>query len=109
MAAPETPPRDARMLRQGHPVRGATVANLSPALAEELDLPGAWSGVILLRVPRNSVARRFGFRPGDVLLQINGQEVADSAGLEGLLLTSSDHWTVVFRRNGRVRKVELSA
>ncbi len=109
MAAPETPPRDARMLRQGHPVRGATVANLSPALAEELDLPGSWSGVILLRVPRNSVARRFGFRPGDVLLEINGQEVADSAGLEGLLLTSSDHWTVVFRRNGRVRKVELSA
>jgi serine protease Do len=109
MAAPEMPPRDARRLRQGHPMRGATAANLSPALAEELDLPGSWSGVILLKVPRGSLARRFGFRPGDVLLEINGQAVADAAGLEDLLLTSSDHWTVVFRRNGRVRKVELSA
>jgi len=60
-------------------------------------------------VPHNSLARRFGFRRGDVLLEINGQAVADSAGLEGLLLTSSDRWTVVFRRKGRVRKVELSA
>ncbi len=107
--APERPPRDQRVLQEQHPLRGATVANLSPALAEELDLPGAWSGVILLQVPRQSVARRLRFRAGDILLEINGEKVVRAADVEPLLLSSRERWIIEFRRNGRVRKVELSA
>ncbi len=107
--APETPPRDARTLEGRHPLNGATVANLSPALSEELDLKGAWDGVVLLDVPRGSIARRYRFRPGDVLLEINGQEVARSADVEALMSSSPDHWSVMFRRDGRVLRVDLSA
>ena len=85
------------------------MANLSPALAEELDLRGAWQGVILLEVPRGTVARRYRFRPGDVLLEINGQEVTGAAEVEALMSGASSRWNVVFRREGRVRRVELSA
>ena len=107
--APETPPRDERTLEGRHPLNGATVANLSPALSQELDMKGAWEGVVLVKVPRGSVARRYRFRPGDVLLEINGEEVARSADVEALLTRSFDRWAVVFRRDGRIRRVELSA
>ncbi len=106
--APETPPRDLKTLDGRHPLKGATIANLSPALAEELDLQGAWDGVILLKVPRGTVARRYRFRPGDVLLEINDEKVTRAADVEALLTRASDRWTVVFRRKGRVRRVELS-
>jgi S1-C subfamily serine protease len=109
LEAPETPPRDLRTLEARHPLNGATVANLSPALAEELDLDGPWDGVILVKVPRGSIARRYRFRPGDILLEINGEKVARSAEVEALLTRETDTWTVVFERNGRVRRVELSA
>ena len=106
--APETPPRDLKKLDGRHPLKGATVANLSPALAEELDLHGAWEGVILMKVPRGTIARRYRFRRGDILLEINGEKVTRAADVEALLIRSSDRWTVVFRRQGRVLRVELS-
>jgi serine protease Do len=106
--APETPPRDAQVLQGRHPLRGATVANLSPALAEELDLPGAWEGVIILRTPRGSLARRYRFRPGDVLLAIRGEEVGSAAEVEPLLEAAGGSWTVTYRRKGKVRTVEIS-
>ncbi len=106
--APETSPRDFRKLRGRHPLQGATVANLSPALAEELDLPGAWEGVIVLKAPRGSLARRYRFRPGDVLLAINEVAVGSVAELEPLLEAAGGRWAVTFRRKGRVRTVEVS-
>ena len=44
-----------------------------------------------------------------MLLEINQQEVTRTADIEPLLRTADERWTIVFRRNGRVRKVELSA
>jgi serine protease Do len=106
--APETPPRDLKTLQARHPLNGATVANLSPALAEELDLQGAWQGVILLKVPRGTIARRYRFRPGDILMEINDETVGRAADVEALLTRSSERWSVVFKRKGRVRRVELT-
>ncbi|MDX1574644.1 MAG: Do family serine endopeptidase [Kiloniellales bacterium] len=106
--APETPPRDLRTLAGRHPLNGAVIANLSPALAEELDLQGDWEGVILLQVPRGTIARRYRFRPGDILMEINGERVGRAADVEALLTRSSERWGIVFRRQGRVRRVELT-
>jgi Do/DeqQ family serine protease len=107
--APETPPRDLRTLEGRHPLNGATVGNLSPALAEELDIDDAWDGVILVKVPRGSIARRYRFRRGDVLLEVNGEKVTRAADVDALLSQSTDDWNVVFRRKGEVHRVELTA
>jgi S1-C subfamily serine protease len=107
--APETPPRDLRTLEGRHPLNGATVGNLSPALAAELDIHDAWDGVILVKVPRGSIARRYRFRRGDVLLEINGEAVTQSSQVEALMTGSTGSWAVVFRRKGQVVRVELSA
>jgi Do/DeqQ family serine protease len=107
--APETPPRDLRTLEGRHPLNGATVGNLSPALAAELDVSDAWDGVILVKVPRGSIARRYRFRRGDILLEINGEAVTQASQVEALMTSSTDSWAVVFRRKGQVVRVELSA
>ena len=105
--APETPPRQETLLRGRHPFAGARMANLSPALAEELDLVGIWEGVIITGISRGSTAARIGFRPGDVILAINGSTVEQLDALVPLLGDALPRWAVSFRRDGRVRTVEI--
>jgi serine protease Do len=107
--APEDPPRNETLLLERHPLAGATVANLSPALAEEIDRPGAWEGVIVTEVGRGSVAGRLRFRAGDVILAVNGRELRRVGELIALLKDPSDHWSITFSRAGRVRTVEFSS
>jgi serine protease Do len=106
--APEDPPRNETLLLERHPLAGATVANLSPALAEELDLPGAWEGVIVTKIGPGSVANRLRFRVGDILLVVNGREVKRVGELMGLLNQPSRDWTITFSRGGRVRTTEFN-
>jgi Do/DeqQ family serine protease len=106
---PETPPRNELRLLGHHPLGGAFVASLSPALAEELDMPDVWSGVVITRVQRGTPADRVGFRARDVILSINGQAFRRSGELAEALDRSSERWQIVFRRDGKVRRVEFSS
>jgi Do/DeqQ family serine protease len=106
--APETPPRDETTLRGDQPLAGAVVANLSPALAEEKDLPGAWEGVIITKIARGSPAHRLRFAPGDILLAIGDFQVKDVAGLAAELARPATSWRIMFNRGGQVRRVEFN-
>ena len=75
IAPPESPPRDATQLRGNQPLAGATVANLSPALADELGLEGAPRGVILLDVRRGSPVAQIRLVQGDIIQRINDVEI----------------------------------
>ena len=105
---PETPLRDQTLLSGRQPLAGGTVANLSPALAEEIEMPGAWSGVVILEVESGSFARRFGFRPGDILVGINGETIVDVAQLRQALATTQERWRIAVNRGGRVRNLDIS-
>ena len=107
-AAPENPPRNEVQLSGHHPLSGAVVANLSPALAEELDLPGAWDGVIILKVARRSVAARLRFKPGDILVAVNRKEVGDVTVLDAALKRAKDSWRISFSREGKLRHAEFN-
>ncbi|WP_179953914.1 DegQ family serine endoprotease [Denitrobaculum tricleocarpae] len=106
-AAPESPPREVVRLRGQHPLAGAQVANLSPALAEELDLPGAWAGVIITKIARGSTAQRIRMRPGDVLLGVNDRSIAEVADIDGALASSQSRWRIRFSRGGKVRSIDI--
>ncbi|MFQ5774370.1 MAG: DegQ family serine endoprotease [Kiloniellaceae bacterium] len=108
VSAPETPPREETMLEGEHPLAGAVVANLSPALAEELDMPGAWDGVIITKIARGSPAHRLRFRPGDIVLAVNQYEVRDVKGLAAQLRQPGSRWRISFQREGRVRHVAFA-
>ena len=56
------------------------VANLSPAVAEELGVPSSLSGVVALEI-KGGPAKRF-FRKGDILLEVNGVSIASVDDLQ---------------------------
>ena len=78
---PEDPPRDKAVLEGRQPLSGAAVANMSPAVADELGLVEWRPGVIVLEVKPGSYAGRF-VRAGDMILAVNGQDVKNVAELK---------------------------
>jgi Do/DeqQ family serine protease len=100
----EAPPRDPKPSRTElsgvHPVQGATVANLSPALADEMGVNLLKTGVIVAEVRRGSASNRFGFRLGDIVRKINGTEIKSVAQLKALLVQKVSRWRVVIERDG---------
>ena len=98
---PEEPPRDRRVLDGRHPLAGATVANLSPALADELGLDPMRRGVIVLAVARGSPAARIGARAGDLVREVNGRSAASVAALRSLLDGARGGWRIALARGER--------
>ncbi|MDW3096783.1 MAG: DegQ family serine endoprotease [Alphaproteobacteria bacterium] len=101
-APPERPVRDTTKLEGAHPFSGATVANLSPALAEEIRLDPMLSGVVVTEVVRRSAANRLGVQPGDIILGVNDTRVADVDALESALTGGGRNWQVSVRRGEQV-------
>jgi Do/DeqQ family serine protease len=106
---PEQPPRDETFLDGRHPLVGAVIANLSPALAEEINVPGAWEGVIITKIQRGSPAHRFRFQPGDLLIAVNQVKVTDAKSLAAYLAKPLESWRITFSRDGRVGHVEFNS
>jgi len=73
---PETPPRQLTQLPAGTVLGGVTIANLSPALAQELGAGLPERGVVVVEVDGRAPLARFGVpRPGDILESVNGRPV----------------------------------
>ncbi len=101
---PETPPREESLLQGSHPLAGATVANLSPALADELSMGSELSGVTVLKVARGSPGARLGLQARDIVLTVNGSEV-DSVGRLRQVLgrpAADKRWRVAIKRGDKV-------
>jgi serine protease Do len=80
-APPEDPKRDRALLEGRQPLSGASVVNMSPAVADEMGLVEWRQGVAVVEVQPGSYAARF-LRPGDMVTAINGQEVKNVAELK---------------------------
>jgi Do/DeqQ family serine protease len=98
--APATP-RDEVTIRARSPFLGVTVANLSPALAEELRLDSTTSGVVITDVGTGSVAQSLGFQKGDVVVSVNDEEIAQTRDLDRLSKEQSRAWRITILRGGR--------
>jgi len=99
---PEIPPRKERRLDGRNPMAGATVANLSPAFNEEMGIDPLLRGVVILSTEPGSPARRTRFRPGDIVLSINGQEIERVKQLQEALEHAPHGWQFELRRGDRV-------
>jgi len=100
--APELPARDVVLLEGKSPLAGATAVNLSPAVAEEMDMDTAQEGVILFDVAANTMASRVGFQRGDIIVGLNGEPVKSSRELERAVSKNARVWEIVVNRGGRV-------
>lgn len=95
---PEDPPRALTLIEGAHPLAGATVANLSPALAEELGEGRPWTGVVVVDVQAGTPSQRIGLKRGDRLVSLNGGEVSSAAGVQRLAARSRPPWQLRIRR-----------
>ncbi|WOS64071.1 DegQ family serine endoprotease [Sinorhizobium fredii] len=100
--APETAPRDERLIEGRNPFAGAVVANLSPRLADELRMPTSLQGVVVTEVNRGSPAARIGLEPKDIVRSVNGTPIDNSKTLESVVAEDASFWRVEIERDGQL-------
>jgi Do/DeqQ family serine protease len=98
--APETP-REELVIRARSPLLGAKVANLSPALAEELRIDPSVAGVVVIEVPAGSRAEASGFQRGDILVTVNDEQLSKTRDIERVLQGASRVWRFILVRDRR--------
>lgn len=105
----ESPARDERFLDGFHPLDGATIVNMSPALGEEIGVDPYLTGVMVLSVARGSAANYNRFRPGDIVLEINDKEIFTTRNTENHLTSigAAEEWSIVIDRNGRLYNIPI--
>ena len=94
-------PRDEVVIGARSPLGGAKIANLSPALADELQIDQTTNGVVVVDVPAGSPAEASGFKRGDVLVAVNGERIAKTRDVERVTQTQSRFWRFNFTRGGQ--------
>ena len=99
--------RDESVIAGQNPMQGAKVANVTAALADEMQLDFSAKGVIVTGIESASQAARFGFQPGDVIRQVNGQSVGNVTTLKRLL-TSTKGWNMSIQRGNRVLTMSVN-
>jgi Do/DeqQ family serine protease len=98
--APEMP-REEIVIRSRSPFSGVKIANLSPALVDELQVRNADEGVVVVDVDNGSYASNLGFQRGDVIQEVNGERITRTHDLERLSQTQKRAWRIVIVRNGQ--------
>jgi Do/DeqQ family serine protease len=105
-AAPDTG-RDEIVIKARSPFQGAKVANISPALADELKLDTSTEGVAVTEFTDDALAANVGFKKGDVILSVNGVKIAKTADLDKVTREGARIWRITVLRGGQQLNVVL--
>jgi Do/DeqQ family serine protease len=108
-AAPRAPAPDPRDVSGNNPFSGTRVVTLSPAQAEDAGLDPFSNGVYIDQLSRGSIANQLGLLPGDIVREVNGQTIRNSADLDRVLKAGGGAWRVGIERKGEtiVRDIRL--
>lgn len=96
-----TPAPDKRVISGTNPLAGATVVNLSPAIAQEQGVDPFGHGVMVTAlVP--GIAQSVGLQVGDFIRGVNGHPVGSTAALAAALAVPARAWTLEIQRGDQV-------
>lgn len=98
--APETTPRQLTRISGRSYFSGLQVANLSPAVAEELSLEVADNGVVVVDVAAGSIAARVGLKRGDILVALNGLPILNVNDVQSVADNPPPVWRINLLRDG---------
>ncbi|MCO5084111.1 MAG: DegQ family serine endoprotease [Rhizobiaceae bacterium] len=90
-----------------NPFAGAKVAALSPRVAQRLRVRAEGKGVALVDIDPASPAAQFGFRPRDIIREVNGVEIDTPEKLQEAASADQRWWRFTVERNGRLIKQML--
>ena len=108
VAPPEVPPRNLTTVAGYSPFTGATIANLSPRLTDEIGFQGPEAGVVILQIERGSPAHRLRMARGDLIVSVNGVAITRVSVLKELVAEPQRNWFVQLRRRGQLITLRLS-
>ena len=103
---PETIPRNETTIRTKGPFSGLVVANISPAVAVDLGLQLDNRGVVVTGF-NGGLARRAGFKKGDVVFEVNDVPIANVKTLIRVVGESDGWWDIHLRRRGRIIRMRF--
>jgi S1-C subfamily serine protease len=104
--APDTG-RNEIVLTGRSPFQGAKVANISPAVADELHLDVDSEGVVVTELADGETAANVGFQKGDIIVSVNNQKILKTSDLEKATRDSSRLWRITLVRGGQQINVTL--
>ncbi|WP_339748178.1 Do family serine endopeptidase [uncultured Maricaulis sp.] len=86
-----------------NPLSGVSLVQLSPAFNETVGLDPFLDGVVVMNVQRRSIAARYGFRPGDRLVSLQGTAIntLDDAAHIAERFDGERDWPIVLDRRGQ--------
>lgn len=82
------------------PRLGVMVAPVNDETRARFDLPASVTGTVVVRVERGSPAARAGLRPGDLILQVNGEPVGSPQALAEAVQDNPDKLVMLVNRSG---------
>lgn len=105
-AAPATPARDERTLSGNNPFNGATVVNLSPAVAQDLGIdPFAGKGALVTKLAAGYA--QGWMRPGDFVRTVNGRTINTVADLASAAASQPNRWNITIQRGGQLIQAQF--
>jgi S1-C subfamily serine protease len=92
-----------------HAYMGVGTQPVTPDLQQQYGLSRS-SGLLIAEVAPNSPAAAAGLQQGDIIVKVNGEEIADSAGLAALIrdMRPGDKVDLVVDRNGAEQTVTVT-
>jgi Do/DeqQ family serine protease len=93
--------REETLIKTRSPLLGAKVANLSPALADQLRIDLDAKGVVVTEVENGSTAQSFGLQKGDIVLSLNNAKIESTQDLVRALTQPSRLWRLTIQRGGQ--------
>jgi Do/DeqQ family serine protease len=96
---PEIPPRAEYRAPERNVFAGFEAANINPAIEQEMSIELPSEGVVVTSPGR--LGSRVGLRAGDVLVRVNGREVADTSQIEPALKNAGRSFSFEVLRGGR--------
>jgi Do/DeqQ family serine protease len=89
------------------PLQGAKVANISPAVADEMHLDADTEGVVVTDLADGGAAAGVGFQKGDIIVLVNNQKIARTSDLEKATREQAQVWRITLVRGGQQINVAL--
>ena len=88
---------------------GMELSELTEKEAEQIGVPADTKGLLVKRIQRGGLASQLGVRPGDVIVEVQGQKVATVEELDAALETPADgiSVTVVNKAGSRLLYIEV--
>jgi Do/DeqQ family serine protease len=107
---PQQPNQQQEQGQQGHGQLGLTVQPMSPAIAQQLNLPPDTQGVVVTNVDPSGPGADAGIQQGDVIEQVNREPVKSAADIQSALAKSQGRPALVLiNRGGQTLFVSVGA